>query len=315
MRQRRKNFDGLGAASAPRAAAASAPRAAAAATPRAAAARQRRIFGAAILCAALAALAPAARAAAPSAGHAPTVVVVTTSMLESAALELRPAIPELRVVRLVPPAACPGHFDLSPRALEGLREARLVLREEFEGALDGKLAAAGVRGARVEAAGVGGSALVPERYAALVAKVADRLGAVYPERRAALEAAARATRARIDALGAALRREAAPLAGVSAVASQHQRDFLEFLGLKVAATLPRPDDATPRDLERLAAAPARVVVGGVQEGTQAAAAVAERTRAPLAILSAFPGAPGFGAGYDELLRANLAALERALAAR
>ena len=274
-----------------------------------------RGVGVAAALAALAAAAPAARAAAASAGPAPTVVVVTTSMLEAATLELRPAIPGLRVVRLVPPAACPGHFDLSPRALEGLREARLVLREEFEGALDGKLAASGVRGARVEAAGVGGSALVPARYAALVAKVAERLGAVYPDRRAALDEAARATRARTEALGAALRREAAPLAGVPAVASQHQKDFLEFLGVKVVATLPRPDDATPRDLERLAAAPARLVVGGVQEGTQAAAAVAERTRAPMATLSAFPGAPGFGAGYDELLRANLAALERALAAR
>ncbi|MEN6632465.1 MAG: zinc ABC transporter substrate-binding protein [Candidatus Polarisedimenticolia bacterium] len=309
MRRRGIGAEGPEAAGAPRAAGTERRGALRAAVLRAA------VLRAGVLCAALFVAAPAARAAAASAGPAPTVVVVTTSMLEAATLELRPAIPGLRVVRLVPPAACPGHFDLSPRALEGLRAARLVLREEFEGALDGKLAASGVRGARVEAAGVGGSPLVPARYAALVAKVADRLGAVYPDRRAALDEAARATRARTEALGAALRREAAPLAGVAAVASQHQKDFLEFLGLKVVATLPRPDDATPRDLERLAAAPARVVVGGVQEGTQAAAAVAERTRAPMATLSAVPGAPGFGAGYDELLRANLAALERALGAR
>ena len=42
-----------------------------------------------------------------------------------------------------------------------------------------------------------------------------------------------------------------------------------------------------------------LVVGNLQEGLQSAAALADRMSEPLVVFSNFPGAPGYGEGYDD----------------
>jgi ABC-type Zn uptake system ZnuABC Zn-binding protein ZnuA len=249
----------------------------------------------------------------PSAA-APASVVVTTSMLESAIGELGPAA-GLEVVRLLPPGSCPGHFDLSPRAVPALRSASVIVRHPYQGVLESKLRDLGVGDARVVVAGSEGSLLVPAHYAVLVGSVAEVVEQVTGRRAPEVSAAVAAVRRRMRDLEEEMRRRAAPWRGTEVIAADQQAEFARWLGLEVVGELGRAEDVSPRELERLLRLHPDLVVANLQEGVQAATGLAERLGVPVAVLSNFPDAEGYGMGYDELVRSDLERLDAAWNAR
>ena len=66
-------------------------------------------------------------------------IVVTTSLLQDVVERLLPEDSGLQVFRLIPPGACPGHFDLQPSVRYPLVNARLLFRHEFQEALADKV--------------------------------------------------------------------------------------------------------------------------------------------------------------------------------
>jgi zinc transport system substrate-binding protein len=242
-------------------------------------------------------------------------IVVTTSMIEEAVHELGDAADGVEMVRLLPPGSCPGHFDLSPRAVPSLREADAIVRHGFQGVLESKLHDAGVEGAAVVVADVAGSLLVPDNYLGLVRRVAEILGELVPEQSDALADAVASVGDRLDELEGEIRARPAPWHGGRVIASFQQAGFSRWLGLEVVAEIGRPEDVTPRDLEQLLQYRPDLVVGNLQEGVESAAAVAERLRVPLVVFSNFPDADGYGDGYDQLLQKNLDRLDEAWSSR
>ncbi len=263
----------------------------------------------------IALLTVAAGVAAPGAGGDSVSIVVTTSMLEEAVRELGDAAAGIEVVRLLPPGSCPGHFDLSPRSVPALRTAAIIVRHEYQAVLESKLRDAGVTDATVVVAEAGGSPLVPDNYAELVSRVAGILGQLAPGRRRELTAAVSPVRHRLEALADEIGRRSAPWRGAPVIASFQQAAFSRWLGLEVVAEIGRPEDTTPRDLERLLRYSPALVVGNLQEGVESAATVAERLAVPLVVFSNFPGAEGYGSGFDQLLQHNVERLDEAWAAR
>jgi len=243
-------------------------------------------------------------------GGEQVTLVVTTSMLEAAAGDYRPALPEgLEIVRLIPPGSCPGHFDLSPRTVPILRRARLVIRHDFQESLDGKLRKLGGRSLRVHTVPTKGPLLVPANYAALSADLAEALATIWPERQKALQAQRDTIAAQLAAMGKKALIRGRPWRGTPVVASAMQQGFCSWLGLSVVQTLPRPDDTSPRQLARLLRSDAAIVVGNLQSDAKAARSLAQRKRVPVAVLSNFPAQAEDG--YRKLLGANLDQLEAA----
>lgn len=249
--------------------------------------------------------------AAPQPSAVKATLVVTTTMLESAARELTPAIPELEVVTIIPPSGCPGHFDLSPRILPDLKRAQFVVRHDYQGVLEEKLERLGAQKIEVAIAQTHGSPLIPRHYAEIVDELARIIAARYPERRPALQKAAQDARTRVESLGRRLQSRAERLGKMPLVASRNQQDFIRWLGLTVAGELGRPEDISPREYEQLLQLKVGLVVGNLQEGTAAAHSLGEKLGVPVVVLSNFPGAQGFGSDYDALLAANLSALVQA----
>lgn len=239
-------------------------------------------------------------------------VVVTTSVLEQATRDLLGPQSPVTVTSLQPPASCPGHFDLSPRLLPALRQARLLLRHDFQAGLDTRLE--GIAGPELHIAALpsSGSLLVPAHYEALLQAAADQLAQAWPDQADTVRARLQALRPDLQALDRQLRQEALPLAGAPVIAAFHQQDFCRYLGLDVVAVLPPGEDHSPRRLQPLLEARAEAVVGNLQNGRQAAEALAERRDQPVAILSNFPGVPGYGDDLAALCRANLEQLRAAL---
>jgi len=236
-------------------------------------------------------------------------VVVTTSLLEAAVRDLTGGAVE--VERLVPPGSCPGHFDLRPADLERLLDARLVLLDVYQRPLAARLEGIATRCGEAVLLPESRSPLVPDGYAALLEELARRAGPALGLDTATARLRLERLGRRLERLGTVLRREAAPMRGVRVVSSVRLAELCRWLGLEVVATLPPNGDASPRALLRSTAAAPELVVASLQEGIGAARALAERYGVPVAVLSTFPGAPGFGSGYEELLRSDVRRLEEA----
>lgn len=239
-------------------------------------------------------------------------VVVTTSMIEAAVAAVSGG-PQagVEIVRLLPPGSCPGHFDLSGRDLTRLTGAQCVFRHDYQTALDGKLATRLGDNVPTVALDTPGSLLIPRHFLALAEQVQARLAAALPAASADLTTHLEQLRRELQAREDETRQTAAPWRDCPVIASAQQREFCAWLGLKVVGELPRAEDLSPRDLAALQRSAARAVVGNLQSDGLAASVLAKRLHVPLAVLSNFPGAQGYGEGYLELFRRNLEELGRA----
>jgi zinc transport system substrate-binding protein len=242
-------------------------------------------------------------------------VVVTSALIECLARELVAGEEGIEVVSILPPGSCPGHFDLAPSALPALRSAALVLRHDFQGALDAKMASLGASNVASVAVSSHGSLLVPGNYLTLARETAAALARRFPEREARFRERLSTVEARVSAIEGEILAGGRPWKGARAIASAHQKDFALWLGLEVAGTLARPEDVTPVEFRRLVESEASLVVANLQEGRDAASALAAKKGVPAAVFSNFPGVEGYGATYEDLVRANVRRLATAWASR
>jgi zinc transport system substrate-binding protein len=242
----------------------------------------------------------------------PVSIVVTTSMLQEAAREVLGDLQEPRVVLLLPPGSCPGHFDLSPRSLPDLRSARVVIRHDYQSMLEEKMERIGAKGARVLSIAAPDSFLIPENYALLARGIAVALWKEFPDHQDVIRANLARVEDRAREWDLTMRERAARRKGMKVIATAMQKQYCAYLGLDVVATVKRPEDVSPREFEDLLKQEAVAVVGNLQEGTQAAESLAKRKGIPVAILSNFPDAEGYGKGYEGLMQANLERLEEAV---
>lgn len=235
-------------------------------------------------------------------------VVVTTAMIGSAVDEL--AMGErVEVDELIPPGSCPGHFDLTPATMKRLRHAGLLIHHDFQDGLVKKLGHQRGKRLRIETSG---SLTLPANFLELVRKVAAGLEPHLDEKgRARLAKSLAGAQERLGGMDAEMKAAAKRWRGRAVVVSVMQRQFVEALGMKVVGELKRPEQLSPREWQKLAAAGPELIVGNLQSDAPAAEALGRRSGRPVAVLSNFPGADGYGRGFDGLLRANLARIEQA----
>ncbi|MCE5250883.1 zinc ABC transporter substrate-binding protein [bacterium] len=238
-------------------------------------------------------------------------VVVSTSMLEAAAREVIPGSAPVEVVSILPPSSCPGHFDLSPRVIPLLKGAAMVIRHDYQSILDEKIARLGgeVRGMNIIE--TTGSPLIPEHYFRLTEHVAELLVTLLPDRAPEINASLEGVGARTEKLGAEARKTAEQWHGAPVIAATNAVELCTWLGFDVVGVLKRPEDTTPQDFEKLIGLDAVFIVGNYQEGTQSALSLGEKMKAPVAVISNFPGAEGYGKTYEELFSENLRRIQAA----
>lgn len=246
----------------------------------------------------------------PASGQAVSVVV-STSMLETAVREVVPASAPIEVVSILPPSSCPGHFDLSPRVIPLLRTAALVIRHDYQGVLDDKIAQ---RGGDIRAMYViptTGSPLIPENYFRLATEIAVLMVKLVPGMEPEIRGALGEMNKQAERLGAETEPMKEPWRGVPVIASTNAVELCEWLGFTVAGELPRSEDVTPKDFEALMRLDVDMIVGNYQEGTQSAESLGEKMKVPVAVISNFPGLEGFGETYQDLFTANLKQIDGA----
>lgn len=240
------------------------------------------------------------------------VVATTTSYLEAAVYDLLGE--EAPVLRLAEPGTCPGHFDLRPSQAEALRRCRVLLRFDFQKSLETHLAGRDTKGPAVGAITVRRGMGLPESYLEACRQAAEHLVGAGLLERATAEVRLGALAARLETLGSELTKRVAQsgLAGMPVVASAHQRDFCEWLGLRVVATFRAADTSSIREIEQTITAgrwaEVKLVVANRPEGRRTADALAERLGARVVVFENFPDRVNGRISFDQMIRANLARL-------
>lgn len=265
-----------------------------------------------LLCAAGAILAAAAvpgladRRPAP-ADHRP-VLVVSTSMLESL---LRDAGGErFEILTLMPPTACPGHFDLKPSDRMTIRRADLILFHPFQRDLEKALRPHVGQNGKWLLVEEKAPLSIPGAYRETGRRLVAELLARYPAEGPHLKTSWAGSEREILRLERHYRK-AFSANGKSlppVLAAHRQKAFVASWGFPVAGVFDTPEGQSLREFGDLVrrAREARVaaVVGNLQNGDRQARALAEKLGVPLVMLNNFPGAEPGTFPYAALLKAN-----------
>lgn len=251
------------------------------------------------------------RSATPAHG---LTIATTTSYLEAAARDLLGD--DLNVVRLAEPGTCPGHFDLRPSQVAALRQCRALFRFDFQKGLDARLAGSDPHRPRIAPVALEGGMGRPDSYLLACRQVAEHLVSLGLLSRAEADRRTQAITDRLNALThqATNRVARAGIAGSPVIASRHQRDFCEWLGLRVAAAFRGADTASIGEIERAidagTLAGIRLVIANLPEGRRTADALAERLRAGVVVFENFPALRQDRVSFDDMVGANVEALLR-----
>lgn len=200
---------------------------------------------------------------------------------------------------LIPPAMCPGHYDLKPADVEALSHAQVVLLHDWQmkmGNIQKVLEAAKTPQERMHVIAVEGNWLVPATQAAAAEAIAAVLAEAYPAQGEAFRKTAR------DYTNEVLNREAdfkvaiaeAHFPGRQVLCNVMQAPFIEWAGLEVAVAFQGGTDLSAAELDVLigeaAAADAVLVVDNLQSGSgRLSETLARELGTPRVVLSNFPG--------------------------
>jgi len=242
-------------------------------------------------------------------------IAVTNSYLVCVVREL--CGDDTKVLCLAPPGMCPGHFDISPSQVKRLCDCRMLLLFDFQKQVEGTLSRLKEKGLKTGIVKEAGGLCIPATYLAVCREVSDILSSEYPERNARYQQRLGVIEKDIKDLRVELL-EKVQQAGISSakvLVSNHQADFVSWLGLETIATFVGSDIETVAGIEhcikKAKGQDVRFVIANKQEGTALAKALAERLGAKVLVFSNFPELSGGVAGFDELLRANVDELLRA----
>ncbi len=250
----------------------------------------------------------------PTSGEPPRIAT-TTSYLEAATRDLLGD--PLNILRLAEPGTCPGHFDLRPSQVQELRHCIALFRFDFQSSLDARITALGPGGPRIAEVALTSGMGHPDSYRSACQQLANQLidlGLLaQPESDLRLakieqrmEQLAQQTTQRLHQLG---------WTGKPVIASTRQRDFCTWLGLRVIATFRGADTTSFSELESALAAakvqPVKLIIANLPEGRRTADALAHRLHATVVVFENFPAHRDGRLSFDDMVLANLAALEHA----
>jgi hypothetical protein len=237
-------------------------------------------------------------------------IVVSTSILASAAKEVTPS-KSISIVTLLTPSSCPGHFDLSPRIIPLLKTAVLSIRHDYQGEIEEKVTALGGKSMAFLKVTSPGSPLIPSNYYAIVKQIGTMYETVFPGRHNEIASLTDSVKQRTEVLSQLSLAAALPWKGCRVIAATHVAELCRWLGFDVAGVITRPEDMTPFDLQNLVKLRADMIVANLQEGVQGAESLGKNMKLPVAVLSNFPGAEGYGTDFYDLMKANLSKLDKA----
>lgn len=227
------------------------------------------------------------------------IVVTSTSVMAVVAEGVGEG--KVEVVNIVPPAQCPGHFDVTPGDIRKLADADLFLVHGWPGEqyVPDLIEAADNPDLKLVTIDLKGDASVwmtPPIQMEAVDKVVQALGQMDADNKTYYEERATQLKEAIQAKGEVLkaRLEAKGVSQEKVLCNEMQFGFVKWAGFDIIDTYGRPESLTPAKIQELIdhgrEGGASLVIDNLQSGPGAGAPVAREIGAVHVTLSNFPGA-------------------------
>lgn len=242
------------------------------------------------------------------------VISVTNSWLASAVGDI--AGDDITIEQLLPPGSCPGHFDISPLEIKRLKQSRMLFRFHFQQGLDQKLSRLNLKTYSITAPE---GLSVPESYLIACREICTVLSQEFPPKASFYQQRLQLLEMGMEHLSRQVRREieSNKLIELPVISSGHQACFCAWLGLQVVATYSSADNTSISEIQKAIKAGEdsgiKLIVANKQEGPQAANALGQRLKTPVAILSNFPCMAEDERTFKQLVINNTNHIIRALA--
>jgi zinc transport system substrate-binding protein len=226
-------------------------------------------------------------------------VVTSTSLI--AQIVARVGGDKVSVVNIIPPAQCPGHFDVKPGDIQQLADARLFIIHNWQGEKfsDDLIASADNAGLTTVKVELAGNWMTPPVQRDAADKIAAALAQVDPENSAAYEKAAAEYQAEVTAKESEVKAKLAKvnLSAINVLCDEQQTGFVKWAGFNIIATYGRPETFTPQVVKELVdkgrEGKVTLVIDNMQTGGESGKSLAEELGVGHIVLSNFPG------GYED----------------
>lgn len=217
-------------------------------------------------------------------------VVASTALIATIVQNIGDA--RVKVTTIAPAGMCPGHFDLQPQAIAAAQDAQLILYHGWEGWMEKLKQETRNPTAKWITLQTRGNWMVPsvqkkatEELTALLIQYAPADSILFTKNR-------QRYLAQIDSVASTLQTMFANKNLPRVLASEHQAEFLQWLGFKVVGTYGRSEDLTARELSRLARltvdSGVGLVVDNLQSGPDTGKPLAEAAGLRHITLTNFP---------------------------
>ena len=226
-------------------------------------------------------------------------VVTSTSLIAS--IVERVGGETVDVVNIIPPAQCPGHFDVKPSDIQKLADAELFLLHGWQGEQFSQELIDSANNPDLTTIMINASAgentnwMAPPVQMAAIDKITESLCQVSAENSTTYQNSAAELKSMIEAKGNELKASLAQtdLASINVMCAEQQTGFVKWVGLNVIATFGTPDSLTPQVVKELVdkgrEAKVTLIIDNLQSGQDAGAGMAEELNCTRIILSNFPG--------------------------
>lgn len=225
----------------------------------------------------------------------PLRVVTTTSLLAEIVNSV--AGDQAEVINIIPPAMCPGHFDVKPEDMKVLADTDLFMLHNYQGEKfsDGMIQSAGNANLNKLVYDIEGNWMAPPVRMEAIDKITADLVAARPESKAAFTEAAGKLKEETQRVGDQQKKrlDDAGVSRVNVLVNDMQAGFIKWAGFNVAGIFGRAEDMSPKDIEDLIklgqSNNVTLVLDNLQSGKEAGIGIAKEIGAAQLTLNNFPG--------------------------
>jgi len=253
-------------------------------------------------------------------GQPPADIMAGSSFIANIVEDL--ANGKLEAQPIIPPGVCPGHYDVKPGEIKALAGSKALLIHDYQQSYQnivGAIEAAQNHDLLITVLNITGNWMVPAVQAEGVVKIAQALGAIYPENAAYYAGNATERVEAIQSYGeqAKARLRDAGVDGVKVICAAMQEGFVRWAGFDIVSTYGRPEELSPADVEQLINqardAGVALVIDNLQSGsTTLGASMEQDIEAVPVTISNFPGGLEDTETWEKAIDKNIDLLLEAL---
>ena len=245
-------------------------------------------------------------------------VVTSTSLL--AQIVERVGGEKVDVINIIPPAQCPGHFDVKPGDIQKLADARIFLMHGWQGEkfTDNLITSANNPDLSVFSLDMKGNWMTPPVQSQAIDIITGIISQADSKNSADFQKNAGSFKAAVSTKGAEMADKLAKanVSGINVMCAEQQAGFVQWAGFNIVATFGRPDEMTPKVVKELVdkgrESKVTLIIDNMQSGQDAGAGVAEELGSARVILSNFPGCYENTETWEKTIEYNVALLLAAI---